>query len=226
MISKNVTDFISSIPPKNAYGEKITVVGAVKTRPCEVIRQAVNAGLTDIGENKVQEFIEKYDNYPKAANLHFIGHLQTNKLKYIIGKTELIQSCDSEKLANKISEAAKNLNITQNVLLEVNVGKEPQKYGFMPDELFDAYEKIRVMPNIKIQGLMTVLPKADEKEIRQLCLQMRELYDIIKQKDGEFKFLSMGMSEDYKIAIDSGSNMLRIGRSIFGERIYNQKTPV
>lgn len=226
MISENITDFISSIPEKNAYGEKITVVGAVKTQPCDIIEQAVNAGLTDIGENKVQEFIEKYDNYPETAKLHFIGHLQTNKLKYIIGKTELIQSCDSEKLAIKISEAAKNLNIIQNVLLEVNVGKEPQKYGFMPDRLFDAYEKIYSMPNIKIQGLMTVLPKADEKEIRQLCLQMREFYDIIKQKDGEFKFLSMGMSEDYKIAIDSGSNMLRIGRAIFGERIYAAKTTI
>lgn len=221
MVKENVVNFLSAIPETNRYGEKITVVGAVKTMPADVIAEAVSAGLCDIGENRVSEFIEKSGSYPKNATLHFIGHLQTNKLKYIIGKTSLIQSCDSEKLAKKISDAAIGAGITQNVLLEVNVGREPQKYGFLPENLSDAYQTIKRLPSIRICGLMTVLPKASEKDLEPLCAKMRGLFDEIKRNDEDFVHLSMGMSEDYAVALKYGSNMLRIGRAIFGERNYN-----
>lgn len=245
MLKDDFAGVLHSLPKTNNLGEKITVVGATKMVAKDDIEEAVALGLESVGENRVQELCEKYP-YP-TPDLHFIGHFQTNKVKYIIDKVSLIQSCDSVKLAKTISDLARKHEKTQNVLLEVNVGKEPQKSGFMPDELFDAYAEITRLPAVCVKGLMTVLPAmqnfaAEPKneqneqqyglqggrqcvfascdEIAQLCLQMREIYDKLKLTDKNIEILSMGMSADYKIAVANGSNMLRIGSLLFGKRVY------
>lgn len=244
MLKDDFAGVLHSLPKTNNLGEKITVVGATKMVAKDDIEKAVASGLESVGENRVQELCEKYP-YP-TPDLHFIGHLQTNKVKYIIDKVSLIQSCDSVKLAKTISGLARKHEKTQNVLLEVNVGKEPQKSGFMPDELFDAYAEITRLPAVRVKGLMTVLPAmqnftaepndqseqqyglpdvrqsgfASCEEIAQLCLQMREIYDKLKMTDKNIDILSMGMSADYKIAVANGSNMLRIGSLLFGKRVY------
>lgn len=244
MLKDDFAGVLHSLPKTNNLGEKITVVGATKMVAKDDIEKAVALGLESVGENRVQELCEKYP-YP-TPDLHFIGHLQTNKVKYIIDKVSLIQSCDSVKLAKTISDLARKHEKMQNVLLEVNVGKEPQKSGFMPDELFDAYAEITRLPAIRVKGLMTVLPAmqnfaaepngqieqqyglpdvrqsgfASCEEIAQLCLQMREIYDKLKLTDKNIDILSMGMSADYKIAVANGSNMLRIGSLLFGKRVY------
>lgn len=244
MLKDDFAGVLHSLPKTNNLGEKITVVGATKMVAKDDIEKAVALGLENVGENRVQELCEKYP-YP-TPDLHFIGHLQTNKVKYIIDKVSLIQSCDSVKLAKTISDLARKHEKTQNVLLEVNVGKEPQKSGFMPDELFDAYAEITCLPAVRVKGLMTVLPAiqnfaaepngqserqyglpdvrqngfASCEEIAQLCLQMREIYDKLKLTDKNIDILSMGMSADYKIATANGSNMLRIGSLLFGKRVY------
>lgn len=240
MLKDDFAGVLHSLPKTNNLGEKITVVGATKMVAKDDIEEAVALGLESVGENRVQELCEKYP-YP-TPDLHFIGHLQTNKVKYIIDKVSLIQSCDSVKLAKTISDLARKHEKMQNVLLEVNIGKEPQKSGFMPDELFDAYAEITRLPAIRVKGLMTVLPAmqnfaaepngqseqqggrqsgfASCEEIAQLCLQMREIYDKLKLTDKNIDILSMGMSADYKIAVANGSNMLRIGSLLFGKRVY------
>lgn len=244
MLKDNFAGVLHSLPKTNNLGEKITVVGATKMVAKDDIEKAVALGLESVGENRVQELCEKYP-YP-TPDLHFIGHLQTNKVKYIIDKVSLIQSCDSVKLAKTISDLARKHEKTQNVLLEINIGKEPQKSGFMPDELFDAYAEIICLPAVRVKGLMTVLPAmqnfaaepngqsgrqyglpdvrqsgfASCEEIAQLCLQMREIYDKLKLTDKNIDILSMGMSADYKIAVANSSNMLRIGSLLFGKRVY------
>lgn len=244
MLKDDFAGVLHSLPKTNNLGEKITVVGATKMVAKDDIEKAVALGLESVGENRVQELCEKYP-YP-TPDLHFIGHLQTNKVKYIIDKVSLIQSCDSVKLAKTISDLARKHEKTQNVLLEINIGKEPQKSGLMPDELFDAYAEITCLPAVRVKGFMTVLPAmqnfaaepngqserqyglpdvrqsgfASCEEIAQLCLQMREIYDKLKLTDKNIDILSMGMSADYKIATANGSNMLRIGSLLFGKRVY------
>lgn len=221
----NFKDVLDSLPKVNPMGEAITIVGAVKTVPPADITRATELGLREIGENKVQEFLQKEAEYP-PCKLHFIGHLQTNKVKYIIGKVSLIQSCDSEKLAEKISALASASGLTQDVLLEINIGKEVRKSGIVPENFFDVLKYVRALPGVNVRGIMTVLPKAgidgvSNEKIKDYCLQMRGIYDKIKVSDKRINVLSMGMSADYKIAVECGSNMLRIGRLLFGERKYD-----
>lgn len=218
----NVVDFLNSLPKTNNLGEKITVVGATKMVDPNVICQAVSLGLCEIGENKAQEFNQKFDLYP-PAKYHFIGHLQTNKVKFIVGKAHLIQSVDSLKLLEVINEQAKKLNITQNILLEVNPTKDPDKHGFYQEDLFGAASKACNLTNVNLQGLMTVLPKCENQDkLGAVCLQMRSLYDIMIKQGYKLTYLSMGMTSDYKIAIENGSNMIRIGSAIFGNRNYSK----
>ena len=216
----NLVNFLNSIPKQNCHGENITVVGATKMVNIENIAFAVESGLEHIGENKVQEFIEKYPNYP-SATYHFIGHLQTNKVKFIVGKVHLIQSVNSLKLLNAINSYAKKINTVQNILLEVNIGKDENKHGFYEEETINAIKQASLLTNVKVQGLMTVLPKYENQDkLTSLCLQMRNLYDIIIKQGYPLTYLSMGMSSDYKIALQCGSNMIRIGSALFGERKY------
>lgn len=218
MIAENVRRLLARIAGGNDRGEKITLVAATKTRTSEEINAAIAAGITDVGENKVQEFTQKYEAV-QGGRRHFIGHLQTNKVKYLIGKADLIQSLDRFELADELQKRAERADWTANCLIEVNIGSELSKSGFSREEVRAAYEKLRAYPNIRLCGLMAMLPISDDRDhLRSLCLSMREIYDTIKADDTNFRFLSMGMSGDWELCIGCGSNMIRLGTAIFGPR--------
>lgn len=212
---KNVFEEIKN---GNHLGEPITLVGATKTVDLLTIQRAIDCGLKAVGENRVQEFREKAP-FLHGAEIHFIGHLQTNKVKYLIGNVSLIHSVDSLPLAEEISEQSEKKGLVTDVLAEINIGKEPTKSGFFAEQAEDAMDKISSLPGIRAVGLMTMLPKSENSRyLSDLCLQMRAIYDTIKKEGFPVRHLSMGMSEDYRIAIRNGSNMIRLGRAIFGER--------
>ncbi len=221
MIEENVKKLLSEIPAKNPFGEKVTLVAAVKLQSVENINRAVAAGITDIGDNHVQEFREKYAEINGCPKRHFIGRLQTNKIKYLLGKVDLYHSADSYNLAEELSAKSMAAGITSNILLQINAGKEETKGGFLPEEAETAYKKIKALPALKIKGIMAMLPlDASESELKSLAVEMRKIYDSLRKEDGDFEYLSMGMSGDWKICIDAGSNMIRLGTSVFGARNY------
>ena len=223
MIAENVKKALAEIAGGNNLGEKITLVAATKTRTADEINEAIEAGVTDIGENKVQEFTEKYD-LVHGANRHFIGHLQTNKVKYLIGKTYLIHSLDRFELADEIQKRAEKAGWVADCLLEVNIGSELSKSGFSREEALSAYEKMRAYPNIRMRGLMAMLPlSGDAQYLRELCLSMRQIYDTIRISDANAAYLSMGMSGDWRLCVGCGSNMIRLGTCLFGPRNYPAK---
>ena len=220
MIAEKVKNALAEIAGGNPFGEKITLVAATKTRTPEEINEAIAAGITDIGENKVQEFTAKYDAV-HGANRHFIGHLQTNKVKYLIGKTHLIHSLDRFELADELQKRAERADWTADCLLEVNIGSELSKSGFSLADAAGAWRKIQSYPNIRLRGLMAMLPLSDDEGLlRSLAGQMRALFDALRAEDENCVHLSMGMSGDYKLCIECGSNMIRLGTSLFGPRNY------
>lgn len=202
----------------------ITLIAVSKTKPVEMIKEIYDAGVRDFGENKVQELTEKYEQLPKDIRWHMIGHLQTNKVKYIIDKAYLIHSVDSVKLAEVISREAVKHNICANILVEVNVAGETTKFGQSLDEIVEFVEKIATLPNICIKGLMTVAPYVDNmEENRSIFRSLRQLSVDLKCKNIDnvnMEYLSMGMSGDYPVAIEEGARFVRVGTSIFGERDY------
>ena len=221
MIEENVKKLLGEMG-KNPFGEKVTLVAAVKTQTVDDINKAIAAGLRDIGDNHVQEFKDKYDGITGNPNRHFIGHLQTNKVKYLIGKTYLYQSVDRFELAEEISKRSERAGVTSDCLIQINIGNEETKGGFEYDDGVAAYEKISAMPALKVKGLMAMLPFTDDKNVlRPLAKKMRELFERLREKDSDIEFLSMGMSGDWKLCVECGSNMVRLGTSIFGARHYN-----
>ena len=201
----------------NCSHEEVTLVAATKTRTAEEINRSIAAGVTDIGENRVQEFTAKYDEV-HGARRHFIGRLQTNKVKYLIGKTFLIHSVDRDELAETISRLSEKAGITTDILLEVNLGEE-SKGGYPLTEAFGAYEKLKDTKGICIRGFMAMLPLgASDTEAGQLCDEMRVLFEKARAQDTNIKYLSIGMSSDWKLCLAHGANMIRLGTSIFGER--------
>lgn len=221
MIELNVKKLLSEAN-SNPFGEKVTVVAAVKLQDVQSINKAIAAGITDIGDNHVQEFKSKYDFIEGNPRRHFIGHLQTNKIKYLLGRTDLYHSVDRLNLAEELSLRGQNAGITSEILLQVNIGDETSKSGFSYGEILSAYEKIAVLPSVKIKGLMAMLPFTDDEHLlKKLAVKMRKLYDRLKDCDKNIEYLSMGMSGDWKLCVQAGSNMIRVGTSIFGERNYN-----
>lgn len=221
---ENLSTLLTELSVGNNLGEKIYLVGATKTIDVDTINTAIEQGLTIVAENKVQEFRDK-NPFIKGASQHFIGHLQTNKVKYLVGKVEVIQSVDSVRLAQEISREAQKKQVTQEILAQVNIGNEISKSGFALEQTCEGVKTLSELPNIKVVGLMAMLPATTDQELlKNLCLQMRKLYDKLKQEGYPFKFLSMGMSGDYKIAIRNGSNMIRIGSAIFGKRNYGENS--
>ena len=211
---------LKKIAQGNNLGEKITLVGASKTMSADDINRAIRAGLTSVAENKVQEFRDKYP-LVCCNDYQFIGHLQLNKVKYLIGKASLIQSIDRDELAEEIDRLSEKQNLITNVLAEVNIGKEESKSGYLPEECIAAAERLLSYKHLKVKGFMAMLPLGtEESRLADLCLQMREFYDIMKKNGAPFEYLSVGMSSDYKIAVRNGSNMIRIGTLIFGKRNY------
>ena len=222
MLKDNLEKVLSSISQGNNLGEDITLVGATKMVDVATINTAIELGLKVVAENKVQEFRDKHLDIV-GAEQHFIGHLQTNKVKYLVGQVALIQSVDSIKLAEEIDKQAKKKNLTQDVLIEVNVGGELSKSGFSLDDAFNGVVNIsKQFTNLSVVGLMAMLPHSEDEEyLAKLCADMRTLYEKLKEFGLPFKYLSMGMSNDYLIAIKNGSNMIRLGSQIFGKRNYN-----
>ena len=224
MLKSNLEKIFNAIKDGNNLGESITLVGATKMVDPLVINQAVDLGLKVVAENKVQEFRDKH-HLIKGAEQHFIGHLQTNKVKYLVGNVSLIHSVDSVKLALEIDRVAKNKDIIQDVLIEINVGGELSKSGFdLNNAKTQTLEIKNQCQNIRILGLMAMLPNSQDQDyLASLCGKARNLYDNLKEKQLPFKYLSMGMSNDYLLCIQHGSNMIRLGRDIFGQRNYNQQ---
>lgn len=205
--------------------DDITFLSATKTVEPEYINYAISLGLSYIGENKVQELLSKYDQYNlENCSLQFIGHLQSNKVRQIVGKVDLIQSIDSMKLAKEVSKCSLKNNITSDILVEVNIGKEENKSGVMPEMLDELVEEISTLPAVNVKGLMTIPPICEKKdEIRRYFEKMNRLFlDISSKKldNVSMDILSMGMSSDYYEAILEGANMVRIGSALFGNRIY------
>lgn len=206
-------------------GRDITLIAATKTQNAETVKEFVSAAPEFIlGENRVQELLEKYN---PAYRWHFIGRLQTNKVKYIIDKVELIHSLDRDDLAREINKQAAKYKKIQPCLIEVNMGGEQSKGGVLPEETETFIKSLEFYKNIRIDGLMSVLPNlGDTPELHNLYDKLYDLYlkvSKIKQNNVEIKFLSAGMTNDYKIALAHGANMIRLGRVLFGERIYTSK---
>ncbi len=226
MLKENLNKIFDKIKNGNNLGEKILLVGATKTMPVETINQAVSFGLTAVAENRVQEFIEKHEFIDKSAQQHFIGHLQTNKVKYLVGKVSLIHSVDSIRLAQEINRIASNRGVIQDILIEVNVGGELSKSGFDLTSCYQAVAEVTSnYKNLHVKGIMAMLPRSEDKNLlKELCAKMRTEYDKLKKDGFDMRFLSMGMSNDYEIAIENGSNLIRLGRTIFGERKQGEIT--
>jgi pyridoxal phosphate enzyme (YggS family) len=203
---------------------EITLLAATKTVDIDTINYAISKGISYVGENKVQELLAKHDSLIQVHE-HFIGHLQTNKVKDVIDKVELIQSVDSIKLAREISKQAVKRGIVMNILLEVNIGGEESKWGFKPNDVEMAVREISQLEGIKICGLMTIPPICEsENEVRKYFRKMNKLFiDIGTKKidNSSMTILSMGMSDDFDIAIEEGANLVRVGTALFGKRNYN-----
>lgn len=202
----------------------VTLIAVSKTKPVETLEEAYNLGVRVFGENKVQELADKYEVLPKDIHWHMIGHLQRNKVKYIIDKVDLIHSVDSVRLAETIEKEAAKHNLTANILIEVNVAKEESKFGIMPEELDEFIEKIAGFSHIQVKGLMTIAPFVeDPEENRPIFARLRKLSVDIAAKNVDnitMSILSMGMTNDYQVAIEEGATMVRVGTGIFGARNY------
>lgn len=204
-------------------GHDTQLLAVTKTRTPEEINCAIHCGVRHIGENRVQELLEKYDAIEKeGVTIHLIGRLQTNKVKYIIDKVDLIHSVDSLRLAEEISKRAVKIGKIQDILIEVNIGEEESKGGVAPDELAPLLEEISLLPGVRVRGLMCIPPIATENhQNRKYFLKMKQFsVDITEKKIDNINMdiLSMGMSGDYRDAIEAGSTFIRVGRGIFGPR--------
>ena len=205
--------------------EEIFLVGASKMNGAEACREAVAAGIDALGENRVQEMVKKLaENAYDGAPLHFIGHLQRNKVNKVVGKVSLIQSVGSLELLDEIEKTAARLELTQNILLEVNIGGEAAKSGFAPETVFAAAEAALSRQHVRVLGLMTIPPAAADRETNMRYFQeVHTLYVDIDENlfHNELKYLSMGMSGDYADAVRAGASMVRVGSAIFGAREYS-----
>lgn len=204
--------------------DKATLITVTKTIDTKRIKEAIDSGAKILGENRVQEIMEKYDELSPYAEFHLIGHLQKNKVKYIIGKVSLIHSVESLDLAGEIDKRAKQNGIIQRILIEVNVSGEESKFGIKPEEVISFVDEASKFQNVKIEGLMTVAPfDAEEEELRRIFRELKNLS--LQVKDCGFDNvsmdeLSMGMTGDFEIAIEEGATMVRVGTGIFGKRNY------
>ena len=210
---------------KSKITDEIKLVAVSKTKPLEDLEKAYECGIRDFGENKVQEICTKYENFHKDVRWHLIGHLQKNKVKYIVGKVHLIHSIDSISLVEEIEKRYKKENIVANGLIQINIGRETQKYGVLQEDIYGIIESIESCNNIKIKGIMVIIPKGNDEDNRKYFRKTKEIFDEIKQKKYKntcMEILSMGMTHDYQIAIEEGSTLIRVGEGIFGARNYSK----
>lgn len=230
-IRENIASIYKQIEKLGRNPQDIKLIAVTKTVPIDLIEQAIQAGITDLGENRVQEALPKIqalkEKYPQAT-WHMIGHLQRNKVRQVLDSFDIIQSIDSERLAQEIEAKALRQSSGQAeakevpVLVEINTSGEETKYGIPADQAIDFLKKIANFGNIQVQGLMTIAPLvADPEKVRPYFKKLKTLSEQIKKlnlPNIEMKYLSMGMTDDYEVAVQEGSNMVRIGRAIFGQR--------
>ncbi len=206
---------------------EVTLIAVSKTKPIEDLMEAYDAGIRVFGENKVQELTYKIDHMPDDIHWHMIGHLQRNKVKYIVGKVDLIHSVDKIELAEEIDKRAKALGIVQDILIEVNIADEESKGGVAADKAKDLYVNIQKLSYVNVRGVMCIAPNVDDPESnRQYFVKLRKiLVDImsIMLDNSRVDVMSMGMTGDYEVAIEEGSTMIRVGTGIFGARQYNSE---
>lgn len=219
-IRNRVQALKSELGAGNPYGENVTLVLATKMQSAEDINAAIRAGADAVAENKVQEFREKTDLLLPCPQ-HFIGRLQTNKVKYLIGKISLFHSCDRKELAEEIAKQSLKRAVVSDVLMQVNAGREESKGGFLPEQAQDAFAWLSTLAGIRVRGVMAMLPESDDETLlRKYATEMRVLFEFLKTQADGIDYLSMGMSGDYKLCIECGSNMVRVGSTVFGARNY------
>ena len=215
-IKENVRKILEELP------EGVELVGAAKGRTAREIVEAIDGGLKIVGENYLQEALRVYEDVDRDVQWHFIGHLQRNKVKKAVKLFDMIQSLDSFELAKEIDKRARAIGKVMPVLIEVNSGREEQKFGVMPEDVEELVRKVSTLPNIKVMGLMTMGPRfGDPEDSRPYFRETRRIFERLKQLDipnVEMRYLSMGMSNSYRVALEEGANMVRIGTKIFGER--------
>lgn len=205
--------------------KEVTLIAVSKTKPLSDIEELITYGVDVFGENKVQELVDKFENVSTPVNWHLIGHLQTNKVKYIVDKATLIHSVDSLRLAKEISKQAASRNVISDILVQVNIANEDTKFGISKEDTLDLIKQISILDNVKIKGLMTIAPfvqNPEENRVHFSNLRQLSLDIVSKNIDNvDISILSMGMTNDYMIAIEEGATMVRVGTGIFGERNYN-----
>lgn len=229
MIIKNIEAVRENIKQacKNAgrNTDEVTLIAVSKTKPISAIEEALPSGVLNYGENKVQELCDKYEALPKDIKWHMIGHLQRNKVKYLVGKTTLVHSVDSLRLAEQIEKEFGKADEICNILIEVNMAQEESKFGITSKETEDLIRQIAKFPHIRVKGLMTIAPYTENPEDNRIYFkQMKKLSVDIREKNIDnvtMDVLSMGMTGDYMVAIEEGATMVRVGTGIFGERNYN-----
>ncbi|WDF79974.1 YggS family pyridoxal phosphate-dependent enzyme [Mucilaginibacter sp. KACC 22773] len=221
----SIADNIKSLK-KETEADKVILLAVSKTKPAAVLQEAYDAGQRLFGENQVQELVEKYEQLPKDIEWHLIGHLQTNKVKYIASFVSMIQSVDSVKLLQEINKHAQKVDRVIDCLLQIYIADEETKFGLGFDEAIELLrsDEFAACKNVRIRGLMGIATNTDnEKQVKEEYYELKTFFDGIKvsyfRKDDSFNILSMGMSADYKIAIEQGSNMVRLGSTIFGTRV-------
>ena len=220
MILQNVKMLKEELKSGNVFGEKVTLVAATKMQTPEKINEAILGGVDAVAENKPQEFRDKYEGVLPCPR-HFIGHLQTNKVKYLIGNIELYHSCDRDTLAEEIAKQSKKLGIVSNILIQINIGEEESKGGYDYDCAKEVFLRLLKTEGLCIKGFMAMLPEeGDDDYLRSLVRKMRSLFEWAREQSSKVEYLSMGMSGDYKLCVEEGSNMIRVGSTIFGARNY------
>lgn len=229
-LEKNIEEVLRRIKEAakaaNRNPEEVQLIAVTKTVDVDVIKEAISYGIIHIGENKVQELTRKYEEIGPIVKYHLIGHLQRNKVKYIIDKVDLIHSLDSYRLAEEIDKRARQIGRTVECLLQVNISGEETKYGVNKEEALPLLKEISPLKNIRVVGLMTMAPYVEDKEeTRQYFKALKDLSREISEsslENVEMKYLSMGMSNDFEIAVQEGANFVRVGSLIFGERDYSK----
>lgn len=229
-LKKNIEHVLTRVKDAASISNRelcdIELVAVTKTIDVDVIKEAIDYGILHIGENRVQELIRKYEQIGNVVKWHLIGHLQRNKVKHIIDKVDIIHSLDSYRLAREINKRAKNINRIIKCLLQVNVSGEKTKYGINPKDVEHILREIASLDNVKIVGLMMIAPHVEDVEqVRKYFKALKDIFEKIAKmnlQNVEMKYLSMGMSNDFEIAVQEGANIIRIGNSIFGERDYSK----
>lgn len=220
-VAENLKTVLSEIKKFESKDEPVTLVAVTKNHGVDLMREAIDCGVLHIGENRIQEAAEKFQVLDRKVTHHLIGHLQTNKVKQAVKLFDLIQSVDSEHLAVAIDKAAQSVEKVQDILIQVNLAKEDSKSGVYEEDLQNLIEKVDALKNLRLCGLMMIAPNySDIEKCRPLFKRMRKIFEELKTGRCNFNFLSMGMTHDYKVAIEEGANVVRVGTAIFGARNY------